>query len=177
MMIPLRNGKRQLHYYHQKKIILLRKEHGYTQEKLAELIQISPQAISKWENGRALPDTTLLPVLTKTLHTSINNLLNQNDFQILSACYEDGIDSTDVTGRLNSLIQNDRLDIEVNEQLFNYSNTENRPTFLIVKYQMGNNISYIFAKKKHLLIDAGTRGITPLTKEKNLKIIATVYIK
>lgn len=159
-----------------KKIILLRKEHGYTQEKLAELIQVSPQAVSKWENGRALPDTTLLPVLAKTLHTSIDNLLNQNDFQILSAYYGDGIDSTDVTGRLNSLIQNDRLDIEVNEQMFNFPIAEERPAFLIVKYQMGDNISYIFAREKdRLLIDAGTRGITPLTQEENLRIVAAVY--
>ncbi len=93
---------------------------------MAELIQVSPQAVSKWENGRALPDTTLLPVLAKTLHTSIDNLLNHNDFQILSACYGDGIDSTDVTGRLNSLIQNDRLDIEVNEQVLACPITEDR---------------------------------------------------
>lgn len=159
-----------------KKIVLLRKEHGYTQEKLAELIQVSPQAVSKWENGRALPDTTLLPVLAKTLHTSIDNLLNQNDFQILSACYGDGIDRTDVTVRLSNLIQNDRLDLEVNEQLFTCPITEDRPAFLIVKYQMGDTISYTFAREKErLLIDAGTSGITPLAEEEKLRIIAAVY--
>lgn len=34
-----------------KKIALLRKEKGLTGEKLAALLDVSPQAISKWENG------------------------------------------------------------------------------------------------------------------------------
>lgn len=42
-----------------KQITLLRKEHGYTQERLAELLNVSAQAVSKWENGRALPETAL----------------------------------------------------------------------------------------------------------------------
>ena len=80
------------------KIALLRKEHRYTQEALADMVQVSPQAVSKWENGRALPDTALLPRLAKALHTSIDSLLGQNDLQILSASYGDGIEHADVTG-------------------------------------------------------------------------------
>ncbi|MGF7144583.1 transcriptional regulator with XRE-family HTH domain [Anaerotaenia torta] len=34
-----------------KQIMTLRKERGYTQENLAEFLNISPQAVSKWENG------------------------------------------------------------------------------------------------------------------------------
>lgn len=34
-----------------KRIAFLRKQNGMSQEKLAELLCISPQAISKWENG------------------------------------------------------------------------------------------------------------------------------
>ncbi|MDD6037075.1 MAG: helix-turn-helix transcriptional regulator [Lachnospiraceae bacterium] len=159
-----------------KKIVLLRKEHGYTQEGLAELVGVSPQAISKWENGKALPETTLLPILAKSLHTSIDNLLNQNDFQILSAYYGDGISSTDVTSRLNRLVQNDRLIIDVNEQVLDCQGTEERPAFLIVKYQMGDSISYVFAKEKdQLLIDVATEGITPLVHEEKIRIVAAVY--
>lgn len=158
------------------KIVFLRKEHGYTQEQLAELVQVSPQAVSKWENGKALPDTALLPALAKTLHTSIDNLLNQNDFLVLSALYGDGIDNTDVTDRLNRLVQNDRLDIMVNEQLFACEAAKDCPTFLIVKYQMGDSISYVFAKEKeHLLIDARTNGIPSLEEKENFRIVAAVY--
>lgn len=159
-----------------KKIVALRKEQGYTQETLAELLQVSPQAVSKWENGRALPDTALLPVLAKTLRTSIDNLLNQNDFQILSAYYGDGMESMDVTDRLNRLVQNDRLDIEVKEQLFACQAAQDRPVFLIVKYQIGDSISYAYAPdKERLLIDAGTSGMASPTEGETIKIVTAVY--
>ena len=45
------------------KIKALRKEHGITQEQLADSIGISFQAVSKWENNIALPDITLVPIL------------------------------------------------------------------------------------------------------------------
>lgn len=156
-----------------KKLVFLRKEHGYTQE---QLVQVSPQAVSKWENGKALPDTALLPALAKTLHTSIDNLLNQNDLLVLSARYGDGIDNTDVTDRLNRLVQNDRLDIMVNEQLFACEAAKDRPVFLIVKYQIGDNISYVYAKEKeHLLVDARTKGIPSLEGKENFRMVAAVY--
>lgn len=46
-----------------KQIRHLRKEKGMTQEQLAELLNMSPQAVSKWETGIALPDITLVPML------------------------------------------------------------------------------------------------------------------
>jgi len=56
-------------------ILLLRKRNGFTQEELAEKLDISAQAISKWENGHALPETALLPSLAKLLNTSIDSIL------------------------------------------------------------------------------------------------------
>lgn len=41
-------------------IAVLRKESGYTQEDLSSLLCISPQAISRWENGHTLPETAHL---------------------------------------------------------------------------------------------------------------------
>lgn len=52
----------------------LRKEHKLTQEQLAEKIGISFQAVSKWENGVALPDITLLPKLAQLFDISIDKL-------------------------------------------------------------------------------------------------------
>lgn len=42
---------------------------GLTQQKLANLLNVSKQAVSKWENGSALPDITIIPNLAKALHT------------------------------------------------------------------------------------------------------------
>ena len=56
-------------------ILLLRKRNGFTQEELAEKLEISAQAISKWENGHTLPETAMLPLLAKLLNTSIDSIL------------------------------------------------------------------------------------------------------
>ena len=56
-------------------IAALRKAQGHSQEKLAELLHITPQAISKWENGRSLPETALLPELAQIFGRSIDELL------------------------------------------------------------------------------------------------------
>lgn len=60
------------------KILLLRKRNGFTQEELAEKLEISAQAISKWENGHTLPETALLPALARLLNSSIDSILMRN---------------------------------------------------------------------------------------------------
>lgn len=60
------------------KIRELRKARGITQEQLAGNIGISFQAISKWENGIALPDITLTPVLASYFGVSMDELFDFN---------------------------------------------------------------------------------------------------
>ncbi len=43
----------------------LRIEHAVTQEELAKYLEISFQAVSKWETGTTLPDITLLGIVLK----------------------------------------------------------------------------------------------------------------
>ena len=62
-----------------RQIALLRKAKGLTGERLADILQISPQAISKWENGKCLPETMLLPQLAKALDSNIDTLLMPKD--------------------------------------------------------------------------------------------------
>jgi transcriptional regulator with XRE-family HTH domain len=57
------------------KIAYYRKKAGFSQDKLAELLRISPQAISKWENGHTLPDTATLPMLAQIFVCSIDELI------------------------------------------------------------------------------------------------------
>lgn len=58
-----------------KRIYLLRKNKQYTQEKLGSLLDITPQAISKWEQAQTLPDITILPALAKIFSCSIDFLV------------------------------------------------------------------------------------------------------
>ena len=53
-----------------------RKEKGLTQEELAEKINVTEKAISRWETGRGTPDISLLIPLSKTLGISVGELLN-----------------------------------------------------------------------------------------------------
>ena len=53
-----------------------RKNKKLTQAKLAEKIFVSEKTISKWENGKGIPDTTSLVKLCEVLEISLNELLN-----------------------------------------------------------------------------------------------------
>ena len=53
----------------------LRKEHGYSQEQLADELGVSRQAVSKWERGEASPDTDNLIALARLYSISVDNLL------------------------------------------------------------------------------------------------------
>ena len=54
----------------------LRKAAGLTQKELAEKLNLSFQAVSKWENGDSLPDTGVLLELCDILNTTADKLLN-----------------------------------------------------------------------------------------------------
>ena len=54
----------------------LRKAAGMTQKELGDKLNISFQAVSKWENGDTLPDTGILLDLCDILHTTADKLLN-----------------------------------------------------------------------------------------------------
>ncbi|MDR1914418.1 MAG: helix-turn-helix domain-containing protein [Clostridiales bacterium] len=59
-----------------KKIYILRKEQRLSQEELAMQINVSRQAVSKWESGQAIPDTNNIILLSKILNVSTDYLLN-----------------------------------------------------------------------------------------------------
>ena len=57
-------------------IMTKRKQLGLTQQALANALNVSFQAVSKWENGASCPDVEILPLLAKTLNTSVDSLLD-----------------------------------------------------------------------------------------------------
>lgn len=53
-----------------------RKEKNITQEQLGEMVGVSYKAVSKWENGRCMPDVSILKKLCEILGVSVDNLLD-----------------------------------------------------------------------------------------------------
>lgn len=58
-----------------KRIMLCRKKLGLTQDKLAEAMGVTAQAVSKWENDQSCPDITMLPKLAVLFGISTDELL------------------------------------------------------------------------------------------------------
>ena len=56
-------------------IALKRKKKGITQEQLANFLNVSVPAISKWESGKCYPDLTFLPLLAAYFQISIDELV------------------------------------------------------------------------------------------------------
>lgn len=60
------------------KLLKLRKGRGWTQEELATKINVSRQALSKWEQGTALPDTENVLQVSRLFGVSTDYLLNDD---------------------------------------------------------------------------------------------------
>ena len=54
-----------------------RKEKGLSQEQLAEALNVSRQAITKWESGKGLPDIENLIVLSRTFGVSLDEMVGE----------------------------------------------------------------------------------------------------
>ncbi len=57
-------------------ITLKRKEKNLTQEQLAEKIGVSNKTVSKWENGKCMPDYSVIEILCNELGVTVSELLD-----------------------------------------------------------------------------------------------------
>ena len=57
------------------KIIRLRKKNGWSQEELADKMNISRQAVSKWERDLSFPDISSIPKLAEIFEVSVDELI------------------------------------------------------------------------------------------------------
>ena len=60
------------------KLTNLRIQNGYSQEKLAEKLYVSRQAVSKWEVGTTLPETDKIVAISNFFDVSLDYLLKEN---------------------------------------------------------------------------------------------------
>ena len=58
------------------KIRELRKKKGITQEMLASVLLVSPQAVSKWESGNSYPDVEMIPTIANYFEVSLDILFD-----------------------------------------------------------------------------------------------------
>lgn len=156
-----------------KQIALLRRTKGYTGERLAELLSVSPQAVSKWENGKCLPETSLLPELAQFLGTSIDTLLVPQELVVLNAIYTDGVTEIDVTRNLNNNINGNKLYMAVNAQFMGISIDSDRINVLTVKYQTPNGIFFDYKlENQYLSIDTESKTFV---NNSNMDIVGAFY--
>ena len=60
------------------KLQKLRKDRGYSQEQLADLLEVSRQSVSKWESGTTYPEMDKLLSLCKIFNVTLDDLTNDN---------------------------------------------------------------------------------------------------
>jgi transcriptional regulator with XRE-family HTH domain len=80
------------------KLKYLRKQHNWTQEQLAQHLNISRSQISKWENGELLPDVQSLQKLSNLYKVSVDFLIGKHTTK------------QELLREVNLLYQTDRID-------------------------------------------------------------------
>ena len=60
------------------KLIQLRREKGYSQEQLADLLKVSRQSVSKWEAGQSMPELNKLIVLADLFGSTVDYLVKED---------------------------------------------------------------------------------------------------
>ena len=92
--------------YISKRLKELRTANNFSQEKLAELLNVSRQTISSWENERSYPDVHNLIMLCEIYSISLNDLM-KGDIEIMK---KEGITFIDKYHIL-SVLENDNINL------------------------------------------------------------------
>ena len=85
-------------------ILELRTKKGLSQDKLAEKLYVTRQAVSRWEKGETTPNTETLKLLSKLFDVSINTLLGSPRQMICHCCgmsLDDSTTSKEIDGIFN----------------------------------------------------------------------------
>ena len=143
-----------------KLLMILRKKNGLSQKYLAESLSVSISAVSKWENGKNLPDMTMISSIADILQVSCDELhnpektlekLDNPEFQ-KSNVEEGDKENTDNTG------ENEELEPEPQKK--NYGRIV-RMSFLIgiLAIVAGMFLIYMVGHRKPVFQQIGTRYI------------------
>ena len=87
----------------EKNLSLLRKKKGLTQQQLGEMLNISAQAVSKWENGLAEPDLTTVKKIASIYNITVDDILETDMENVVDVADAETIAMT-VSENLNEKI-------------------------------------------------------------------------
>ncbi len=65
----------------------LRHSHHLTQEQLAEILNTTSKSISRWENGKTMPDYTVMLELSRYFHVSLDDLIKKTQTPMSNQAY------------------------------------------------------------------------------------------
>ena len=86
-----------------------RKEQGMTQANLAEKLGITDRAVSKWENGKSMPDSGIMLELCELLEINVNELLSGENIDMNN--YEEKTEENlrQVLNRVEKILNENRV--------------------------------------------------------------------
>lgn len=116
----------------------LRKDKKLTQEQLAEKIGVTDKSISRWENGKTMPDISMLSLLANELNCTIQELLNGRKMT--------KEELLDLRETINNLVEYESDRQVRNNRKFNKYNTISFITLtLVVSNNIYGYLDYIFS--------------------------------
>lgn len=80
-----------------------RKSKGYTQEEFSQMLGVTAQAVSKWENDTSCPDIQLLPKIAKIIDMTTDELLTGKKQDVTKETQAPNIDTSNLKININVL--------------------------------------------------------------------------
>lgn len=106
----------------------LRQDQGYTQQKIAEKLGVTPQAVSKWENGTSLPDVETVRSIAQLMDCSTDYLLNHQP----SPLSQQNLQSVQRQTEIENAIQQPIMILQVGMGLVNMLMEEGKNNFALI---------------------------------------------
>ena len=130
----------------------LRKEKSMTQDQLAEKLGVTDKSISRWENGKTMPDLSMLTILSRELNVEISELLNGRRM--------DKEELEKLRDTINNIIEYSNEEKKVKtSKLNNYFRAGLICILIVILDNQFNLLSYIFKDNIPNFIDGALCGL------------------
>ncbi|MCI9074018.1 MAG: helix-turn-helix domain-containing protein [Lachnospiraceae bacterium] len=153
----------------------LRQDRGYTQQKAAEKLGVTPQAVSKWENGSSLPDAEMIRSIAQLMDCTTDYLLNHQ----ASTLSQRNLESVQRQAEIENVIQKPILALEVGMGLVDMLVEENNNNYALIHkmrldlgYRMGIIVPTIqlrdnitLGEKEYRILLHGREVVAPIQSE------------